>query len=64
MIEERYGEKAAHWVQAMLHFSRKTEVGLQVSLARTLQGPAALMDLQPQHAAGSSLLQHGMGAGA
>eukprot|EP00891_Asterochloris_glomerata_P005175 jgi/Astpho2/5175/fgenesh1_pg.00074_%23_10_t len=29
VIEERYGEKAAHWVQAMLHFSRKTEVGLQ-----------------------------------
>ena len=55
VIEERYGEKAAHWVQAMLHFSRKTQVGLQVSSAGTLQGPAALIVLQPP--AGSSLLQ-------
>ena len=61
VIEERYGEKAAHWVQAMLHFSRKTEVGLQVSSASTLQGPTAVMDLQAP-VVGSSLLQHFMGA--
>ena len=61
VIEERYGEKAAHWVQAMLHFSRKTEGGLKVSPASTLQGPAAVMDLQPS-VAGSSMLQHFLGA--
>lgn len=45
----------------MLHFSRKTEVGLQVSSASTLQGLAAPVDLQPP-VAGSSLQQHVMGA--